>query len=162
MTGEPSGSSNTSKVSTVFGCANAASFQARYAGVDLAPAALRGRHLSLIVWATTLGAVIGPSLAAGAGTAVAHYGAPTIAGPFFFSALLFGLATAILFLFLRPDPFVVARELSAAAGAGAGEPPPDLHLRASERRPSARLPPQDRRRLRAPRLPPPGDHPGDG
>ena len=33
----------------LFGAATAASFQARYAAVDLAPAALRGRHLSLIV-----------------------------------------------------------------------------------------------------------------
>ena len=51
----------------LFGGATAADFQARYAAVDLAPAALRGRHLSLIVWATTLGAVVGPSLAPLAG-----------------------------------------------------------------------------------------------
>jgi MFS family permease len=100
----------------LFGGATAASFQARYAAVDLAPAPLRGRHLSLIVWGTTLGAVIGPSLAAAAGTAVARYGAPTIAGPFFFSALLFALATLLLFLLLRPDPAVVARELSGTSG----------------------------------------------
>jgi MFS family permease len=101
----------------LFGGAAAAGFQARYAAVDLAPAALRGRHLSLIVWGTTLGAVVGPSLAAAAGTAVARYGAPTIAGPFFFSALLFALATLILLLLLRPDPFVVAREARAAPAA---------------------------------------------
>jgi MFS family permease len=94
----------------LFGGSTAAGFQARYAAVDLAPAALRGRHLSLIVWGTTLGAVIGPALAALAGTAVEPYGAPTLAGPFFFSALLFGLATLVLLLLLRPDPAVVARE----------------------------------------------------
>ena len=101
----------------LFGGASAAGYQARYAAVDLAPAALRGRQLSLIVWGTTLGAVVGPSFAAAAGTAVARYGAPTIAGPFFFSALLFAFATFLLLLLLRPDPAVVARELSAAAGA---------------------------------------------
>jgi MFS family permease len=95
----------------LLGGATAANFQARYAAVDLAPAALRGRHLSLIVWATTLGAVVGPSLAPLAGTSVARYGIPTLAGPFFFSALLFGLATLLLLLFLRPDPAVVARGL---------------------------------------------------
>ncbi len=93
----------------LFGAATAASFQARYAAVDLAPAALRGRHLSLIVWATTLGAVVGPSLAALAGASLDDYGIPTLAGPFFFSALLFALATLLLFLLLRPDPAVVAR-----------------------------------------------------
>jgi MFS family permease len=51
----------------LFGGASAAGYQARYAAVDLAPAALRGRHLSLIVWATTIGAVVGPALAAPAG-----------------------------------------------------------------------------------------------
>src|SRR5262245_5367440 len=38
----------------LFGGASAANMQARYAAVDLAPDALRGRQLSLIVWATTL------------------------------------------------------------------------------------------------------------
>jgi MFS family permease len=95
----------------LLGGATAANFQARYAAVDLAPAALRGRHLSLIVWATTLGAVVGPSLAPLAGASLEWYGVPTLAGPFFFSALLFGLATVLLLLLLRPDPVVVARGL---------------------------------------------------
>ncbi len=93
----------------LLGGATAANFQARYAAVDLAPAVLRGRHLSLIVWATTLGAVVGPSLAPLAGASVGRYGVPTLAGPFVFSALLFGLATLLLLLLLRPDPAVVAR-----------------------------------------------------
>ncbi len=93
----------------LFGGATAAGLQARYAAVDLAPAALRGRHLSLIVWATTLGAVVGPGLAAPAGASLDGYGVPTLAGPFFFSALLFGLATLLLALLLRPDPAVTAR-----------------------------------------------------
>lgn len=93
----------------LFGGATAAGFQARYAAVDLAPPELRGRHLSLIVWGTTLGAVIGPSLAPLAGATIGRYGVPTLAGPFVFSALLFVLATLLLLLFLRPDPAVVAR-----------------------------------------------------
>jgi MFS family permease len=93
----------------LFGGATAAGLQARYAAVDLAPAALRGRHLSLIVWATTLGAVVGPNLAALAGASLDGYGVPTLAGPFFFSGLLFGLSTLLLLLLLRPDPAVIAR-----------------------------------------------------
>jgi MFS family permease len=126
----------------LFGGASAAGLQARYAAVDLAPAALRGRHLSLIVWATTLGAVVGPSLAAFAGTALDEYGVPTMAGPFFFSALLLGLATLLLLLFLRPDPAVVAR----TAAEGPGTPEQDARrtgmgpaLRAVVSHPSARL-----------------------
>jgi MFS family permease len=93
----------------LFGGSSTASLQARYAAVDLAPATLRGRHLSLVVWATTIGAVVGPTLAPLAGTSVHRYGIPTLAGPFVFSALLFGLATLLLVLLLRPDPAIVAR-----------------------------------------------------
>jgi MFS family permease len=106
----------------LFGGATAAGLQARYAAVDLAPAELRGRHLSLIVWATTLGAVVGPSLAPVAGALVGGYGVPTLAGPFFLSALLFGLATLLLMLLLRPDPAVVARAAIGQLGAPASHP----------------------------------------
>ena len=100
------------------GC-TAANFQARYAAVDLAPPELRGRHLSLIVWATTLGAVVGPSLAAPAGELLARHGIPTLAGPFLFSALLFALNALVLLVLLRPDPAVVAG-VRASGGRGAG------------------------------------------
>jgi MFS family permease len=108
----------------LFGGATAAGLQARYAAVDLAPARLRGRHLSLIVWATTLGAVAGPSFAGFAGASLDGYGVPTLAGPFFFSALLFGLAALCLMLLLRPDPAIVAR---SASGNPSGPASHDAH-----------------------------------
>lgn len=107
----------------LFGCASAANYQARYAAVDLASDAVRGRHLSLVVWATTIGAVIGPALAAPAGTALARFGVPTLAGPYVFSALLFGLTALVLVLLLRPDPARVARELAGAPTATSGRAP---------------------------------------
>ena len=126
----------------LFGGATAAGLQARYAAVDLAPAALRGRHLSLIVWATTLGAVLGPSLAPVAGASVGRYGVPTLAGPFFFSALLFVLATLLLMLLLRPDPAVVARAaLGSPSSPASCAPRPGMRpaLRFVASHPSARL-----------------------
>ena len=123
----------------LFGGATAAGLQARYAAVDLAPAALRGRHLSWIIWATTLGAVVGPSLAAPAGASLAGYGVPTLAGPFVFSALLFGVATLLLLLLLRPDPAVVAR----TALGNPGTPTPDPGhggIRAALRAVGSRIP----------------------
>jgi MFS family permease len=92
----------------LFGGGTAAGLQARYTAVDLAPAALRGRHLSLVVWATTLGAVAGPNLAPLAGTSLNGFGIPVLAGPFVFSALLFILTGGLLLLLLRPDPLRVA------------------------------------------------------
>ncbi len=104
----------------LLGGSSAATYQARYAAVDLAPVALRGRHLSLIVWATTVGAVIGPSLAAPTGTLLAGYGIPTLAGPFLCASLLFVLAALVLLALLRPDPAVVARGAREEAPRGAG------------------------------------------
>ena len=98
----------------LFGCANAANLQARYAAVDLAPPELRGRQLSLIVWATTLGAVVGPSLAPLAAAAVDQFGVPALASPFVFSAALLVLAMVLLLSLLRPDPAVIARTVAAA------------------------------------------------
>jgi predicted MFS family arabinose efflux permease len=120
----------------LFGGATAANLQARYAAVDLAPAALRGRHLSIIVWATTLGAVAGPQFAAFSGAALARYGVPVLAGPFFFSALLLGLAGLGLLIFLRPDPAIVAGTAGASSVGTGGV----AHaLRAVRARPAARL-----------------------
>jgi MFS family permease len=92
----------------LFGGGTTAGLQARYAAVDLAPDASRGRHLSLVVWATTLGAVTGPNLAPLAGTTLESRGIPPLAAPFAFSAVLFGLAAIVLLLLLRPDPLITA------------------------------------------------------
>ena len=104
----------------LFGGSTAANMQARYAAVDLAPVALRGRHLSMVVWATTLGAVAGPNFAAFAGTAVGRYGVPALAGPFLFSAVLFAVAAIGLFAFMRPDPALLAGTARAMPSGGSG------------------------------------------
>jgi MFS family permease len=102
----------------LFGGGSAAGYQARYAAMDLAPPDARGRHLSLVVWATTLGAVAGPNLAPVSGSALARWEVPPLAAPFIFSTLLFALAAVVLLVLLRPDPLVVARA-SGAVAAGA-------------------------------------------
>ncbi|GAB3956227.1 hypothetical protein GCM10027614_67790 [Micromonospora vulcania] len=48
----------------LFGGGTAANLQARYTAVDLAEPARRARQLSMIVWATTIGAVAAPNFAA--------------------------------------------------------------------------------------------------
>ena len=114
----------------LFGGATTANLQSRYAAIDLAPPALRARHLSLIVWATTIGAVAGPNLAPIAGAAVRGAGVPTLAGPFVFSALLFLIQSAMLLLWLRPDPLLVAqREAATPARGMADGGRPDLGMR---------------------------------
>ncbi|WP_018219065.1 MFS transporter [Salinispora vitiensis] len=108
--------------SLLFGGGTAANLQARYAAVDLAEPARRGRQLALIVWATTIGAVAAPNFAALADTVTGGWGLPPLAGPFAFSAAAFVLAAGVLFALLRPDPLRTARRLAAAEPAVA--PPP--------------------------------------
>ncbi|MFJ5617186.1 MFS transporter [Micromonospora sp. NPDC093243] len=98
----------------LFGGGSAANLQARYTAVDLAEPARRGRQLSLIVWATTIGAVAAPNFAALADHTTGGWGLPPLAGPFAFSAAAFVLAAGVLLVLLRPDPLLTARRLAAA------------------------------------------------
>jgi MFS family permease len=94
----------------LFGGGTAASLQARYTAVDLAPPDRYSRHLSLIVWATTVGGVLGPNLSSVAGTSLARYGIPTLGAPFAFSIALFLFVATLLFVALRPDPLRLAQQ----------------------------------------------------
>ena len=101
----------------LFGGATAANLQARYAAVDLAEPRERGRQLSLVVWATTVGAVAGPILAPFADRAVSGLRLPEYAGPFAMSAVAFALVALVLQIGLRPDPLLVARRRAPALDA---------------------------------------------
>lgn len=101
--------------SILFGGATAANNQARYAAADLAEDRHRGRDLSIVVWATTIGAVLGPNLVGVAGRMADELGIPVLTGPFLFSLIGFGLAAALLAARLRPDPLLLARTRAQAA-----------------------------------------------
>nr|WP_205862156.1 MFS transporter [Planosporangium thailandense] len=122
----------------LFGGGNTANLQARYAAVDLAAPARRGRQLSLIVWATTIGAVAGPNVAPLADRYARRSGLPEYTGPFVFSALAFGVVALAIMVVLRPDPLLVARgtagEASSVASAGLRDA-----VRAVRSEPAARL-----------------------
>lgn len=93
-----------------YGAGTAANMQARYAGADLAPAARRGRAAGVALVATTIGAVAGPNLIEPMGRLASDFGIPALAGPFLMAGAAF-LAAAVALLFLRPDPYLLARSL---------------------------------------------------
>lgn len=96
------------------GLGAASSLQARFAALDLADAEHRGRALSAVVWATTIGAVAGPNLIQPGAAVGQALGLPPIAGPFVIAAAGLMLGCALLIAGLRPDPLLLARELAAA------------------------------------------------
>ncbi|MDQ0691070.1 MFS transporter [Arthrobacter sp. W4I7] len=99
------------------GLGTAASLQARFAAVDLADAEHRGRALSAVVWAVTVGAVTGPNLIQPGAVVGQALGLPPVAGPFVISGAGLLLAVVLLFVGLRPDPLLLARELAAGRAA---------------------------------------------
>jgi MFS family permease len=125
----------------LFGGGTAANYQARYTAVDLAESAHRGRDLSLVVWATTIGSVAAPNFAALADDAGASVGLPALSGPFAFSVVAFLAAGGVLLGFLRPDPLLTARRLAQRVSDGAPAAPGGLRaaLRVVAAVPAARL-----------------------
>ena len=101
-----------------FGASTACGLQARYAAADLAVPEHRGRDLSLVVWATTVGSVLGPNLAGPGADLGRSLGLPPLGGAFAVSAAVFAPVALGLLALLRPDPLLLARRLG---GGGAGD-----------------------------------------
>ncbi len=111
-------------VALVFvGAATAAGLSARFGATDLAEPDRRARALSLVVWATTIGAVAGPNLAAPVQVLAARAGLDPGAGPFVLCTVAFALAAAGSWLGLRPDPLLLARADQDGAGPPAAPQP---------------------------------------
>ncbi|MCW4384874.1 MFS transporter [Salinibacterium sp. SYSU T00001] len=102
------------------GAGTATNLQARFAASDLASPRHRGRDLSLVVWSTTIGSVLGPNLIEPGEAVGRMLGLPALTGPFLF-ALAAQIVTVLVYaVLLRPDPLLTAR---AALGATTGERP---------------------------------------
>ena len=111
----------------VYGAGSATNLQARYAGTDLAPPHRRGLTVSVSLVSTTLGAVAGPNLITPTGRVAEAWGLPALTGPFLLAGAAYLAAALVLTVFLRPDPYLLARRAlgttaPAAAGTGSGRP----------------------------------------
>ena len=92
----------------LLGVGSATNLQARFTATDLASDRFRARDLSIVVWSTTLGAVLGPNLF-GPGESVGRaIGLPPMSGAFVFSMLATVAAAVVYTVGLRPDPLLTA------------------------------------------------------
>ena len=96
----------------LIGVGTAVNLQSRFAATDIANDRTRSRDLSLVVWATTVGAVSGPNLITPGEAVGSFLGLPELAGPFVFTLAAQTLAAVVYFVGLRPDPLLLARELA--------------------------------------------------
>lgn len=106
------------------GAGSAAAYQLRFAAVDLSLPEHRGRDLSIVMWAGTVGSVLGPNLLDWSGGNAKALGLPALVGPYLFSGTCLLIALTILLLFLRPDPYLYAVQLE-----GRDKPHPHRSLR---------------------------------
>lgn len=90
------------------GFGNSANQLSRYVAADMFPAARRASAIGTVVWAATIGAVLGPNLIGPAGVVAEWLGLPRLAGAYLVPIGFVGLASILSFVLLRPDPFELA------------------------------------------------------
>ncbi|MFM5904016.1 MAG: MFS transporter [Microbacteriaceae bacterium] len=100
----------------LLGAGSATGLQARFAATDLPSSKSKGRDLSIVVWATTFGAVIGPNLFGPGEVLGDALGMPSMTGPFLITITAQTLATITFWFGLRPDPLLTALAASGKEG----------------------------------------------
>ncbi|NLT29209.1 MAG: MFS transporter, partial [Propionibacterium sp.] len=106
----------------LFGVATAAGLQTRYAAADVADPTTRGRTLSLVVWGTTIGSVLGPNLSTVGARLGERVGVPGLAGPYLFSVVAFTLAALVIRILLPIPPASEQPTADHAPGRGPARP----------------------------------------
>ncbi len=96
----------------IYGAGTATNLQTRYAGTDLAKPSQRATAVSFAMVSTTFGAVAGPNLVDVMGRFAESIGIPALGGPFILAFAAYIFAGLVIFVFMRPDPYIVAKALS--------------------------------------------------
>ncbi|MBX3057817.1 MAG: MFS transporter [Anaerolineae bacterium] len=94
----------------LMGMGRAGSDQSRYIAAEIHMADKRAKVIGLLVFAGTIGAVLGPALVAPSQLFAVTNGFAAVTGPFLVGIGLYTLGLLVTMLFLRPDP----KEISAA------------------------------------------------
>ena len=85
----------------ILGIGHSATQLSRYAAAELYDTRHRARAVGIIVWAGTIGSVVGPSLLEPSGRAAASGNLPELSGAYGIAGALFAAAAILYFLFLR-------------------------------------------------------------
>jgi MFS family permease len=107
----------------LIGFGNSSTNLSRYAAADLVAPNRRAVAIGLVVWGSTVGGLVGPTLVPLAGAIAPSLGLPTLAGPYLIPILFVSLAAVVSFFALRPDPFAIAHE-STIHTPSDNDPPP--------------------------------------
>ncbi|GGH39947.1 MFS transporter [Microbacterium album] len=98
----------------LIGAGNAVNLQSRFAATDLAPRERRGRALGTVVWATTVGGVLGPLMLTPGELLGGLVGMPPLTGAYLFAVVAQSAMFVLFLVALRPDPLLLAQRIARA------------------------------------------------
>jgi MFS family permease len=115
----------------LIGFGNSSNNLSRYAAADMVSPDRRPVAIGFVVWATTIGGVLGPWLAPIAEGVAPRLGLPALAGPYLVPLALVAVAAVLSFVLLRPDPFALAwdPDVGVKHAPGVGQPVRQILLR---------------------------------
>lgn len=97
-----------------FGGSQAASEQARYIAAEIYTPTNQARIIGTIVFAGTIGAILGPMLVLPSSNLSENLGLAAASGPFLIAGVLLFVAALVVFVLVRPDPLTISQELDKA------------------------------------------------
>ena len=92
----------------LFGFGSSGDRLGRYAAADIAPVSMRSSAIAAIVWAGTVGSVVGPLLLPVGARIMEPLGYTEYSGGYLIGGVLAGIAMIVVFTALRPDPLQLA------------------------------------------------------
>ena len=96
----------------MFGAGNSAMNLSRFAAAEVHLPESRGKAISTVVLGGTVGAIVGPLIVGPTSQLAFGAGGNELSGPYVGGAVLFLLATIIVFLSLKPDPVEIGKKIA--------------------------------------------------
>jgi MFS family permease len=96
-----------------FGAMRAGTLMSRFVAAEVSTPDVRGQAISIVVWAGTVGAVVGPLLVAPSSSWATGLGLNELTGPILITVPLLGLSSIVTFAGLRPEPSKLAKLVEA-------------------------------------------------
>jgi MFS family permease len=103
----------------LIGFGNSSNQLSRYVAADMYPFHRRAATIGTVVWAATVGAVLGPTLIGPSGVVAEAFGLPALTGAYLVPIAFVGSAAILSFVMLRPDPFALADAIHDPMSPGA-------------------------------------------
>lgn len=99
---------------TLVGIGRSGADQSRFTAGELFEEHERAAMIGRIIFAGTIGAVVGPGLVSPGSALAVQFGLHANAGAWLVAMVLYGLASVVTFLFLHPEPMTIARRMQQA------------------------------------------------